>query len=103
MSLSRRALWQELSWLGLFAALVIGAMAVGVDAAPALLAGLAGYAAWHLVQSVAFLRFAEERGYPVSSDGYISKCHLCLDIRKHLSARDEFEELAPKELYAHLD
>jgi hypothetical protein len=48
------------------------------------------------------LCLAEDLGYPVSPDGYISKCHLCLDIRKHLSARDEFEELAPKELYAHL-
>ena len=46
------------------------------------------------------LRFAEERGYARTRDGYISKCHLCLDIRRHLAARGQFEELAPQEFYA---
>ncbi len=41
-------------------------------------------------------------GYEEKSEGYVSKCHLCLDIRKHL-AREGFEELAPKEFYSHLE
>ena len=57
MLLSRRALRQEVVWLVLFAVLVIGAIAVGVDAAPALAAGLVGYAAWHLVQALRLLSF----------------------------------------------
>jgi hypothetical protein len=41
-------------------------------------------------------------GYEKKSEGYVSKCHLCLDIRKHL-AKEGFEELAPKEFYSHLE
>jgi hypothetical protein len=41
-------------------------------------------------------------GYEEKSEGYVSKCHLCLDIRKHL-AREGFEELAPEEFYSHLE
>jgi len=33
--------------------------------------------------------------------GYISKCHLCLDIRKCL-AKEGFEELQPVEFYCHV-
>ena len=40
-------------------------------------------------------------GYEEKSEGYASKCHLCLDIRKHL-AKEGFEELAPREFYSHL-
>lgn len=40
-------------------------------------------------------------GYEEKSGGYISRCHLCLDIRKHL-AKEGFEELAPNEFYSHL-
>jgi len=40
-------------------------------------------------------------GYEEKLEGYVSKCHLCLDIRKHL-AKEGFEELAPKEFYSHL-
>jgi len=41
--------------------------------------------------------------YSPLADGYISGCHLCLDIRRHLvRLTDEFEELAPKEFYTHL-
>lgn len=36
-------------------------------------------------------------------DGYVSKCHLCLDIRKHIAEQtDEFKELQPRAFYAHL-
>jgi hypothetical protein len=44
----------------------------------------------------------EDFGYEEKSEGYVSKCHLCLDIRKHL-AKQGFEELAPKEFYSHLE
>ncbi len=36
-------------------------------------------------------------------DGYVSKCHLCIDIRRHLARRGEFKELAPKAFYDHLE
>ena len=46
--------------------------------------------------------FARDRGFEPSSPGYFSKCHLCMDLRKHLVGQDEFQELAPRELYDHL-
>jgi hypothetical protein len=46
------------------------------------------------------LSFAEDLGYQRSPDGYVSRCHLCIDIRRHLSAREQFEELAPREFYS---
>ncbi|MGQ9551084.1 MAG: 4Fe-4S cluster-binding domain-containing protein [Candidatus Bathycorpusculaceae bacterium] len=46
----------------------------------------------------------EEFGYVELSEGYISKCHLCVDIRKHLVRQtDEIKELRPREFYHHLD
>lgn len=43
-------------------------------------------------------------GYEERSEGYISKCHLCVDIRKHIVQQtDEFEELRPREFYYHLE
>jgi len=44
----------------------------------------------------------QDFGYEEKSEGYISKCHLCLDIRKHLS-KEDFTELAPREFYSHLE
>jgi hypothetical protein len=44
----------------------------------------------------------KEFGYE-ESEGYISKCHLCLDLRRHLAKRGEFKELRPKEFYDHLE
>jgi hypothetical protein len=35
--------------------------------------------------------------------GYVSKCHLCIDIRRHLARLGEFEELRPTEFYEHLE
>ncbi len=43
-----------------------------------------------------------EFGYE-EKEGYISKCHLCLDIRRHLAKLREFEELKPKEFYDRLE
>lgn len=48
-------------------------------------------------------QFAKDFGYQESPEGYLSKCHLCLDLRKHLVSKKEFEELTPKEFYLHLD
>ncbi len=48
------------------------------------------------------LDFAHAFDYDTRDDGYISKCDLCLDIRKHLLFADDFEELAPKGFYTHL-
>ncbi|MDY7030402.1 MAG: radical SAM protein [Thermodesulfobacteriota bacterium] len=47
--------------------------------------------------------YSREFGYRESPDGYLSKCHLCTDIRKHLITKGEFKELKPKEFYLHLD
>jgi hypothetical protein len=44
-----------------------------------------------------------EFGYKELSDGYVSKCHLCVDLRKCLAKQtDEFEELRPREFYHRL-
>ena len=48
------------------------------------------------------LEFAQGYGYQESEEGYVSKCDLCLDLRAHLLGRGDFEELRPKEFYAHL-
>jgi hypothetical protein len=49
------------------------------------------------------LSFAKDYGYKVLKAGYLSKCHLCVDIRKHLAGIGNFKELQPKEFYQHLD
>jgi len=33
------------------------------------------------------------------SEGYVSKCHLCLEVRKHLRERRHYAELRPDEFY----
>jgi hypothetical protein len=44
-----------------------------------------------------------EFGYQKKVEGYISKCHLCVDIRKHLLKNNlDFIELSPKEFYQNL-
>jgi hypothetical protein len=48
------------------------------------------------------LRFAGGFGYEEPGEGYVSKCHLCVDIRKHLSETGQFEELRPGEFYRRL-
>jgi hypothetical protein len=45
-----------------------------------------------------------EFGYEPLQEGYVSKCHLCLDVRKHIAQKtDEFKELRPREFYYHLN
>lgn len=46
----------------------------------------------------------KEFGYKEQEKGYISKCHLCLDIRRHIAQQvDTFKELKPREFYFHLE
>jgi hypothetical protein len=49
------------------------------------------------------LDFACQQGYRESDGGYFSKCHLCIDIRKHLVTAGTYEELAPRQFYEHVD
>jgi hypothetical protein len=45
-----------------------------------------------------------EFGYEPLQEGYLSKCHLCLDVRKHIAQKtDEFKELRPREFYYYLN
>jgi hypothetical protein len=46
--------------------------------------------------------FAKSSGYKEPEEGYFSKCHLCMDIRKHLALSGDFRELQPQEFYRHL-
>lgn len=46
--------------------------------------------------------FAEDFGYQESSERYVSKCDLCLDIRSYLVTKGDFEELGPREFYEQL-
>jgi hypothetical protein len=48
------------------------------------------------------LEFAQERGFEPMLEGYVSKCHLCLEIRKHLVTQGGFKELEPVEFYNHI-
>ena len=49
------------------------------------------------------LHFAKDFGYQELREGYASKCHLCIDIRRYLLGKGEFDELKPKEFYSHLE
>jgi len=45
----------------------------------------------------------ERFDYKERRDGYISKCHLCVDVRKRIvDETGEFKELKPREFYLHL-
>lgn len=48
------------------------------------------------------LQFTVDRGYIVNEDGYYSKCHLCVDLRKYLNTKDGFKELKPDAFYSNL-
>ncbi len=46
----------------------------------------------------------EKFEYKENREGYISKCHLCVDVRRHIVSRTkEFRELAPIQFYRQLD
>ena len=45
----------------------------------------------------------EEFSYKELEEGYVSKCHLCVDIRRHISQQTaQFKELRPLEFYLSL-
>jgi hypothetical protein len=46
--------------------------------------------------------FARDRGYQPAAAGYLSKCDLCLDVRRHLVTVDDYPELQPRQYYTHL-
>jgi hypothetical protein len=48
------------------------------------------------------LNFASDMGYQELIEGYVSKCHLCLDIRKYLASSGDYDELKPREFYEQL-
>ena len=48
------------------------------------------------------VRFAQDLGYQASQEGYLSKCDLCLEVRKHLVSIGDLAELQPREFYAHV-
>ena len=46
----------------------------------------------------------QQFGYEDHEEGYISKCHLCLDVRKQTARNtDQFKELRPREFYYHFE
>ncbi len=47
-------------------------------------------------------RLGKEYGYG-PGEGYVSKCHLCADIRRHLVRHGEFVELQPRDFYDRLE
>jgi hypothetical protein len=47
-------------------------------------------------------RFAGDFGYEEAADGYVSKCDLCLDMRRFLVTKSDFKELQPKQFYEEL-
>jgi len=48
----------------------------------------------------AMFKFAENQyGYRERNDGYTTKCHLCVDVRKHLLPTTKFPELTPAKFY----
>jgi hypothetical protein len=47
-------------------------------------------------------RLGQSFGYE-EREGYVSKCHLCADIRRHLTRHGEFRELQPRAFYERLE
>jgi hypothetical protein len=46
-----------------------------------------------------FYQFAQRQGFRDRAEGYYSKCHLCLELRKFLCSVADFQELQPKVFY----
>ena len=51
---------------------------------------------------LALARFAAENFGFVPKEGYAGKCHLCVEVRAHLAAREDFPELSPRAFYENL-
>jgi hypothetical protein len=49
------------------------------------------------------LKMAQAKfGYTPLAEGYTGKCHLCVDVRRHLAAAGNFAELRPQGFYENL-
>jgi hypothetical protein len=48
------------------------------------------------------LRLGKEHDYQ-EQEGYVSKCHLCGDVRRHLAERGNYRELKPTAFYTRLE
>lgn len=46
-----------------------------------------------------FLMAKERYDYRPLAEGYTGRCHLCVDVRRHLTKTGEFEELSPPGFY----
>ena len=68
---------------------------IDLDEFPIIAALLSGMEELHMLGT--------ESGYQELEEGYVSKCHLCVDIRKHLVNIGQFKELKPVEFYEHLE
>jgi hypothetical protein len=44
----------------------------------------------------------DEYGYEPAVEGYTGKCHLCVDVRRHLIEAGDYAELRPREFYEHI-
>lgn len=42
----------------------------------------------------------DELGYQPLEQGYVDKCHLCVDVRRYLKAQGDFSELRPAGFYS---
>jgi hypothetical protein len=49
------------------------------------------------------LTFAGQRGYVERPSGYLSKCHLCADVRRFLAREGDYPELRPRMFYDQLE
>lgn len=67
---------------------------VDLDALPVIRALLAGLGDLY--------RLGREHGYQ-PQPGYVSKCHLCIDVRRHLARSGDFRELQPRAYYERLE
>lgn len=47
--------------------------------------------------------FARDLGYQEPERRYVSKCDLCLDLRRYLVTQGDFEELAPRGFYERVE
>jgi hypothetical protein len=42
---------------------------------------------------------SQDYAYAAVQGGYVGKCHLCVDVRRCLTARGDFPELSPRQFY----
>ncbi len=55
---------------------------------------------WCTDEAEAIERFRWSRCWSIA--GHTGKCHLCMDVRRHLVKTGEFKELRPQEFYENL-